>query len=770
MACGGDGGTEPEPVTVTISPASVTLGAAGTQTFTASVQGDAGGSVDWSASEGTVEVTGSSALYTAPVQGGSYTVTATATADPSARAQATVTVTPVEVAVTPASADVLRGERVALTASVEGVGSDATGVSWEASCGSIEGEGTEVEFVAPTDPGPCQVTATSVLDPGASASATVTVRSVLVVTTTEDTDDGVCDTAHCTLREALDAALATPDPDTIQFQAAGASAPGAGAALEGEILLTAPLPTLTGPVVLQGPGVDLLRVDAATNTASPRRVLTVEGADVVVSGIALRDGIADEGGGVLVRAGGTLELTQARISGSLATEGDGGGLLVTGSGSLARLVEVSFQSNRAAGAGAGGAGIAATGGGTIEMTGGQILDGSAADGDGGGALSRTGTLRLEDVVLARNEAEGTGGGGGIAVFGTVEVVLTDVELLDNVAVRGGGLLVSGTEAEITGGEISRNESAGEGGGLVLADGAGVDLREVELQENLAGTRGGGVALGDGDLLRTFTAVLSENVAVGDGGAVSSVGTGRIQFRNSAFTANEAGGDGGAAHLPGQSFFMENVTMTENVAGGSGGAVALAGSGSLQGSTFALNSAGGAGGGILASADAFLFAENTTVSGNEADVGGGIASAGETDLVNVTVVGNSAISSGAGLASTGGRLRPAMTLLTGNTVGDVPGGCAVSGTGTLVSNNYNLTDDPTCSPIFQSTRDLPDTDPMVDPELGDNGGPTPTHVLFDGSPAIDAGNPGLCTDTDQRGLPRVGPCDIGAVEYQPPGEE
>jgi hypothetical protein len=65
-------------------------------------------------------------------------------------------------------------------------------------------------------------------------------------------------------------------------------------------------------------------------------------------------------------------------------------------------------------------------------------------------------------------------------------------------------------------------------------------------------------------------------------------------------------------------------------------------------------------------------------------------------------------------------------------------------------------------------------------LQNNGGPTQTHALVAGSPAIDAGNPGGCLDstgaalqTDQRGLPRTfdgnrdgrAVCDIGAFELQ-----
>lgn len=69
----------------------------------------------------------------------------------------------------------------------------------------------------------------------------------------------------------------------------------------------------------------------------------------------------------------------------------------------------------------------------------------------------------------------------------------------------------------------------------------------------------------------------------------------------------------------------------------------------------------------------------------------------------------------------------------------------------------------------------DVDPGLD-SLGQHGGApigggaAPTYSLLPGSPAIDAGNPAGCTDTegqplalDQRYAPRVGTCDVGAFE-------
>jgi hypothetical protein len=105
-----------------------------------------------------------------------------------------------------------------------------------------------------------------------------------------------------------------------------------------------------------------------------------------------------------------------------------------------------------------------------------------------------------------------------------------------------------------------------------------------------------------------------------------------------------------------------------------------------------------------------------------------------------------------------------TLLAGNSLGD----CS----GTLTSQDYNLIQVTTgCALTGTIAHVITGTAPLLGP-LQDNGGPTWTHALLLGSPAIDAGNPALpgsggnaCAVTDQRGVARpVGAtCDIGAYE-------
>ena len=78
----------------------------------------------------------------------------------------------------------------------------------------------------------------------------------------------------------------------------------------------------------------------------------------------------------------------------------------------------------------------------------------------------------------------------------------------------------------------------------------------------------------------------------------------------------------------------------------------------------------------------------------------------------------------------------------------------------------------CSSLRRRWGVTPNTDPLLGP-LQDNGGPTFTHALLAGSPAIDAGDPAFVgpPDYDQRGIgfPRVvnGRIDIGAFEVQTP---
>ena len=158
---------------VSINPASLNLLAGGSYTFTASASGLGGNNpaVSWSTNGGSI----SGGLYTAPITGGTYSVTATSVQDSSKSANATVTVASVSVGgVSPANSSVNAGSTLQFNSSVAGA-ANAT-LTWGVSAGgSISSTGL---FSAATA-GTFTVMATSIADPSKSSSTYVTVNSVV---------------------------------------------------------------------------------------------------------------------------------------------------------------------------------------------------------------------------------------------------------------------------------------------------------------------------------------------------------------------------------------------------------------------------------------------------------------------------------------------------------------------------------------------------------------------------------------------------------------
>ena len=190
-------------ITVSVSPAQVTLAAGQQQLFVALVTGTTLTNVTWqltgagcgsSSSCGTLT---SGGLYSAPASvSGSLqvTITATSVADPSKSGSAVVAVaSSVAVSISPTEAQVTAGAQKQFTATVTGTTNSA--VSWSVvgsgcsgvACGSISTSGL---YTAPTStPTPPQVsvTATSVADPTKSATSSVTIIPEVSVTVSPST-------------------------------------------------------------------------------------------------------------------------------------------------------------------------------------------------------------------------------------------------------------------------------------------------------------------------------------------------------------------------------------------------------------------------------------------------------------------------------------------------------------------------------------------------------------------------------------------------------
>jgi hypothetical protein len=174
--------------------------------------------------------------------------------------------------------------------------------------------------------------------------------------------------------------------------------------------------------------------------------------------------------------------------------------------------------------------------------------------------------------------------------------------------------------------------------------------------------------------------------------------------------------------------------------------------------------GNLGGGIVGAAT-LLTVANSTISGNSAGTsGGGIGTSTTLRVANCTITGNSA-PSGGGIYNVGS-VEVSNTILNAGASGEN----IFNNGGTVTSDGYNLSSDDGGG-YLTGPGDQINTDPLLGP-LQDNGGPTFTHALLPGSPAIDAGDPNFSPPpfTDQRDchFDRVfnGRIDIGSFEAQP----
>lgn len=262
-------------------------------------------------------------------------------------------------------------------------------------------------------------------------------------------------------------------------------------------------------------------------------------------------------------------------------------------------------------------------------------------------------------------------------------------------------------------------------------------------------RGGGLLNNAGNVTLTHCVVRNNYGGFTDGGGIFNF-NGTMTIRNSTISGNlislVAGYGGGISNYG--TLTVENSTVANNTANTGGG----------------IHSFGGAANQV--------FVSNSTLSGNIATAGavtggGGIQSFTPVFLTNSTVTNNTANGTlGGGIQMLGNAVTLVNTIVANNTGNS----CDIVPPGTLVSNGNNLSSDASCG--LGGPGDQQNANPLLG-ALGDNGGPTQTHALLGGSPAINAGNDAVCgaapvNGLDQRGLSRTGamaPCDIGAFEVQ-----
>jgi beta-glucanase (GH16 family) len=232
------------------------------------------------------------------------------------------------------------------------------------------------------------------------------------------------------------------------------------------------------------------------------------------------------------------------------------------------------------------------------------------------------------------------------------------------------------------------------------------------------------------------------------------------------------GGGGIYNGEGATFNLIDSTVSNNNAGWSGGGVYsfFNTSTTILRSTISSNVSNDVGGGFRLLGNAEIV--NSTISGNEATgwYGGALfLTDGVVNMTNSTVADNvSPVWAPADVfVGTFGPTSATLNVIN-SIVSSAQDGCFLApfGAGAVAINSLgnNVFTDGTCFPVGS---DLIVVATGLD-ALADNGGPTLTHALTAGSPAIDAGDNGVCPATDQRGVarPQGAACDVGAYEYVP----
>jgi hypothetical protein len=388
-------------------------------------------------------------------------------------------------------------------------------------------------------------------------------------------------------------------------------------------------------------------------------------------------------------------------------------------------------------------------------------------------LNDSGTGSLRQAIL---DANATSGADTItfAVDGSIILSSTLPNLTD-----AAGLTIDGTGRSIT---VSGNNAVQV---IIVEAGTQLNLRHLTVANGIVdGFIGDGGGIENFGTLAVTDCTFSGNWAtsVGVGGGIHNAGilivTGSIFSGNSAFFGGGIYNEGaltvthsrfsgnsaldGGGITSGGEFTVTNSTFSGNTAESSGGGIAGSSGGIVSNSTFSGNNAT-RGGGIFTIGTVV----NSTFSGNASGGGGAIF---EVDtVINSTFYGNSArfgndFGIGGGILDVTPPFNLANTILANNTGGDCFAGATISPSG------VNLVQDGSCGANSDPGHFITG-DPNLGP-LADNGGPTQTHVLMPGSPALDAADNSICAappvnNLDQRGVarPQGAFCDIGAFELE-----
>lgn len=380
----------------------------------------------------------------------------------------------------------------------------------------------------------------------------------------------------------------------------------------------------------------------------------------------------------------------------------------------------------------------------LTVTGGSFTDNAYHGIDSHSVTSAT----ISDVVVRGNGSPTGGaqsGGAGIRVSSDLSTTVIRIEdsLIENNHEGfngGGGVLIAGAASGVIERSTIRNNSSAYsvgGGVLISSTGTASAIRDSLIESNSA-VYGGGVYAGSNTVagvLRIERTTIRNNTAIGDSGE------------------DFVGADGGGLFVLNRTLVVDESTVSGNAVSGA-------------------TAADPASGGGMAIESSTVTVQNSTVSGNTAGVnGGGMAVHNGPNrtvtLINATIADNLAGSLGGGIYrdANAGPVRLANSLVATNSAAASP-----DVSGSFFDFGSNLVGDGTGSSGFGGNLIGTSASP-IDPVVGslaDNGGPTQTHALLAGSPALEgvsvASN--FVLPNDQRGVsrPQGNQRDIGSFEW------
>jgi hypothetical protein len=401
-------------------------------------------------------------------------------------------------------------------------------------------------------------------------------------------------------------------------------------------------------------------------------------------------------------------------------------------------------------------------------------------------LDPSGPGSLDEAIQEANAAGGpdvidfaAGLAGTIELTADLTTITEDVDIqgpgADVITVDGGDTFVlfefaGGAASSISGLTIT-NGSNTKGGGI-QADVGDLTVTGVVVSSSTADFDGGGVQCNNSGLLTISFSTVTGNRADSDAGGGLYADSCDLDISYSTFSGNTAADEAGGLYIDGNAL-IRNTTIAGNEAGSDAGGILVTSDSdetvTIANSTITGNSAAAEGGGIFVD-EGELIVDQSTISGNMSGATTGGIYTGEAGATVAENDDKAAKSEDVGVLADGD------LSLTGTIVADNPG-FDLRGTGTIgvITSDHSLLGnvDPDTT-VDDLGGNLFDEDPGLGP-LADNGGPTQTMALLEGSAALDAGPdpvpdfPGNEFDQRGTGFLRVafGRVDIGAYELQEP---